>query len=117
MNPAVLDAFALAIIATGAPHSVPGLAGHEPDLAKGRVEAAAVTAAADALRAVVPDAGAYVSESQLLRQDVAEVVLGHELLAARRGEEEVRPDGLFFVHNGVGSEEWSADGFTRVSRG
>ena len=24
------------------------------------------------------------------------------------------PDGLFFVHHGVGSEEWSADGFTRL---
>jgi Berberine and berberine like len=24
------------------------------------------------------------------------------------------PSGLFFVHNGVGSEEWSADGFRRV---
>lgn len=24
------------------------------------------------------------------------------------------PDGLFFVHHGVNSEEWSADGFTRV---
>jgi hypothetical protein len=23
------------------------------------------------------------------------------------------PGGLFFVHHGVGSEEWSADGFTR----
>jgi hypothetical protein len=22
-------------------------------------------------------------------------------------------DGLFFVHHGVGSEEWSDDGFTR----
>ena len=26
------------------------------------------------------------------------------------------PDGLFFVHHGVGSEEWSADGFTRISQ-
>ena len=25
------------------------------------------------------------------------------------------PDGLFFVHNGVGSEDWSPDGFTRIS--
>ena len=25
------------------------------------------------------------------------------------------PTGLFFVHNGVGSEEWSADGFTRLT--
>jgi hypothetical protein len=24
------------------------------------------------------------------------------------------PDGLFFVHHGVGSEAWSGDGFTRV---
>jgi hypothetical protein len=24
------------------------------------------------------------------------------------------PAGLFFVHHGVGSEQWSADGFTRV---
>jgi hypothetical protein len=24
------------------------------------------------------------------------------------------PDGLFFVHHGVGSEVWSADGFTRL---
>ena len=24
-------------------------------------------------------------------------------------------DGLFFVHHGVGSEEWSADGFTRLA--
>jgi FAD/FMN-containing dehydrogenase len=24
------------------------------------------------------------------------------------------PDGLFFVHHGVGSESWSADGFVRA---
>jgi hypothetical protein len=24
------------------------------------------------------------------------------------------PDGLFFVHHGVVSERWSADGFTRL---
>ena len=24
------------------------------------------------------------------------------------------PEGLFFVHHGVGSEEWSSDGFTRL---
>jgi hypothetical protein len=27
------------------------------------------------------------------------------------------PDGLFIVHHGVGSEEWSEDGFTRLSHG
>jgi hypothetical protein len=25
------------------------------------------------------------------------------------------PAGLFFVHHGVGSEEWSTDGFTRLA--
>ena len=25
------------------------------------------------------------------------------------------PSGLFFVHHGVGSEAWSADGFTRLA--
>ena len=25
------------------------------------------------------------------------------------------PDGLFVVHHGVGSERWSADGFTRLA--
>ena len=24
------------------------------------------------------------------------------------------PDGLFFTHHGIGSEEWSPDGFTRL---
>ena len=25
-----------------------------------------------------------------------------------------KPDGPFFLHHGVGSEDWSADGFTRL---
>jgi len=25
------------------------------------------------------------------------------------------PAGLFFVHHGIGSEDWSADGFTRLA--
>ena len=24
------------------------------------------------------------------------------------------PAGIFFVHNGVGSEQWNADGFTKL---
>jgi Berberine and berberine like len=26
------------------------------------------------------------------------------------------PDGLFSAHHGVGSEDWSDDGFTRLGR-
>jgi hypothetical protein len=25
------------------------------------------------------------------------------------------PDGMFIVHHGVGSEDWSADGFSRAA--
>ncbi len=115
-NPAVLDAFALAIMATGAPHSAPGLPGHEPDPAKGRVQAAAVTAAADALRAVVPNAGAYVSESNYFDKTWQKSYWGSNYWRLAAAKKKYDPAGLFFVHNGVGSEEWSADGFTRVAR-
>jgi hypothetical protein len=30
-------------------------------------------------------------------------------------EEKYDPDGLFFVHHGVGSERWSADSLTRLA--
>jgi hypothetical protein len=31
-------------------------------------------------------------------------------------KEKYDPTGLFFVHNGVGSEEWSEDGFVRRAK-
>jgi hypothetical protein len=54
----------------------------------------------------------------------AEIALGpcdrHPLSATgplRRHEDANKydPDGLFFVHHGVGSEDWSADGFEKLS--
>ena len=114
MNPAVLDAFALAIIADGQPHSGPGIPGHEPDLAAGRKAAATVVAAADALRAVVPNAGAYVSESNYFDKTFQKSYWGPNYPRLAEVKKKYDPDGLFFVHNGVGSEEWSPDGFTRI---
>ena len=32
----------------------------------------------------------------------------------RQVKDKYDPDGLFFVHHGVGSEDWSPDGFTRL---
>ena len=114
VNPAVLDAFALAIIATGAMHSNPGVPGHEPDLAKGKAEAAAVTASANRLRAVVPDAGAYSNESNYHDRNFQKSYWGSNSPRLARIKKKYDPDGLFFVHNGVGSEEWDKDGFERV---
>ena len=115
MNPAVLDAFALAIIATGAMHSNPGVHGHEPDLVKGKADAAAVTAAADRLRAVAPDAGSYSNETNYFERSFQKSFWGPNYPRLARIKKKYDPDGLFFVHNGVGSEEWDKDGFVRAS--
>src|SRR5262249_49094179 len=52
MNPAVLDSFALAIAGAKEPPAYPGIAGHEPDIAKARQDARAVAAAMAPLTAL-----------------------------------------------------------------
>ena len=81
-NPAVLDAFALAIIGAEGPPAYPGVAGHEPDAALARQQAQAIGARVDELRKVVPNAGSYVSESNFFEPDWQQLVLGRELRAA-----------------------------------
>ena len=39
---------------------------------------------------------------------------GDNYARLKRIEQKYDPAGLFFLHHGVGSEDWSADGFTRV---
>jgi len=115
MNPAVCSAFALVICADSQEPAYPGIAGHEPDAAKGRTAARAIQQCMNELRAVAPDGGSYVSESDYFDAGWKRSYFGsnYERLAAVKRK--CDPHGLFFVHHGVGSEEWSADGFTRVS--
>ncbi len=113
MNPAVLDAFALAIVADGG-GGYPGIRGHEPDVAAARKSRNQVRRCMDQLRALTPQGGAYVSESNFFEKDWQHAYWGKNyarLLSVKRQHD---PTGLFFVHNGVGSEEWSADGFTKL---
>lgn len=113
-NPAAADAFALAICAAEGPPAFPGIAGHEPDLAMARRNAARVEAAMVELRKVVPDGGAYLSESDYFQKDWQQAFWGANYARLRAVKEKYDPDGLFFVHHGVGSESWSPDGFTRL---
>jgi FAD/FMN-containing dehydrogenase len=114
-NPAVLDAFALAIIASGEGHAYPGLRGHEPDLTAAGKEAAAVAQSMGELRKLAPNGGSYVSESNFFEPSWQQSYWGSNYPKLRAVKATYDPDGLFFVHNGVGSEEWSPDGFARLS--
>jgi FAD/FMN-containing dehydrogenase len=112
-NPAVLDAFALVIIATAGSSAYPGVAPQPPDLAEARRGRAAIGRAMAELAKVAPDAGSYVSESDYFLRDWQSAFWGsnHARLAAVK--QRYDPEGLFFVRHGVGSERWSDDGFTR----
>lgn len=114
MNPAVLDAFALAIIAGEGAPAFPGMPGHEPDVARGRRAATRIAQAAQTLRTVVPEPGTYLSESNFFEADWQHANWGSNYARLAAVKRQYDPDGLFFVHHGVNSEEWSADGFTRV---
>lgn len=113
INPAALEAFALAIVAGEGPPAFPSLPGHEPDVAAARRAAAAIDAAMDELLKVVPQPGSYVAESDFFERDWPRSFWGphYEKLAAVK--QRYDPEGLFFVHHGVGSEAWSEDGFMR----
>ena len=113
-NPAMTEAFALAISAAEGPPAFAGVAGHEPDLAKARDNARRVSAAMGELRSLVPQPGAYVSESNYFEADWQNAFWGANYPRLRAVKDRYDPDGLFFVHHGVGSEDWSPDGFTRL---
>ncbi|WP_296946049.1 FAD-binding oxidoreductase [uncultured Massilia sp.] len=113
MNPAVLDAFVLAIIAGAGGPAFPGMPGAGPDERRARQRATAIHAAMDTLLEVAPGAGAYLSESDYFQRDWQQAYWGGNYARLARVKRAVDPDGLFFVHHGVGSEAWSADGFTR----
>jgi FAD/FMN-containing dehydrogenase len=114
-NPAVTEAFALAIIADGEAPAYPGLARTTLDLAAAREDARAIELAATELRKIAPNSGSYVSESNYFNRSWQNEYWGKNYPRLRAIKAQYDPDGLFFVHHGVGSEDWSADGFTRLT--
>jgi FAD/FMN-containing dehydrogenase len=114
-NPAVLTAFTLIIAGDAEEGPVyPGSPGREPAVDGGRKDAERVEKCMAELRAVVPNGGAYVSESNYFEKGFQQSYWGGNYPRLVEIKKKYDPDGLFFVHNGVGSEQWSADGFTRV---
>jgi hypothetical protein len=123
-NPAVLTAFALAIVGDAQGPAIaksgergfayPGIPGHEPSVAAARKAAQRADLCMSQLRALVPNPGSYVSESNYFEKQWQRSYWGNNYPRLVVIKRKYDPDGLFFVHNGVGSEEWSADGFTKL---
>ncbi len=114
-NPQVLTSFALAIIAGEGEPAFKGINGHEPDLKNAQYEADQINKATAALLKVAPGAGSYISESNYFEPDWQQSFWGSNYKKLAQVKKKYDPDGLFFVHHGVGSEQWSADGFTKLS--
>ena len=112
-NPLVLDAFALLISAAQGPPAYPGIAGHEPDIEAARRNAAAIGKAMSEIEKVLPRRGSYVSESNFFDDAWGDSFWAQNYPKLLAVKDQYDPDGLFIVHHGVGSERWSADGFTR----
>lgn len=114
MNPAVLDAFALAICGANGPPAYPGILGHEPDEVLARKHSQAITQAMGKLKLLVPNASSYLAESDYFEANWQKSFWGENYPRLLSVKTKYDPTGLFFVHHGVGSEAWSDDGFVRT---
>ena len=115
MNPAVTDAFALAITGAFGQPAYPGVPGHEPDAGAARREAETVDKSMDEIRKLLPRVGSYVWETDFFQPNWQDAFWGDNYTRLRAVKDKYDPNGVFFLHHGVGSEDWSADGFTRVN--
>ena len=114
-NPLVVDAFVLVIIADGEGPAYPGMSRPPVDLAAAHRQKLAIDRAAAELRKIAPDAGSYVSESNYFNASWQNAYWGTNYPRLRAIKRKYDPGGLFFVHHGVGSEDWSRDGFERTN--
>jgi FAD/FMN-containing dehydrogenase len=113
-NPAVCEAFALAIIADGEGPAYPGEKWPAMDLKAAHQAAHEIGQATAELRRIAPHASSYISESNYFNESWRRDFWGENYARLKAVKARYDPDGLFFVHYGVGSEEWSPDGFVRL---
>jgi FAD/FMN-containing dehydrogenase len=113
-NPKVTEAFTLVIIADGERSAYPREIRPTMDLDAAHQDARNIDLATAELRKIAPNSGSYVSESNFFNKAWQQEYWGTNYPKLRTIKDKYDPDGLFFVHHGVGSEDWSDDGFKRI---
>ncbi len=101
MNPQVLDAFALVIVAMDGDPAYPGFTA--VDIADARDDRRRIAAAMADLRHIVPDGGSYLSECNFALADWQRACWGEHALRLEAIKAHYDPGGLFLVHHGIGS--------------
>ena len=79
------------------------------------MQAEMINTAMNELRKVAPNGGSYVSESDFFEKGWQQSFWGANYPKLQAVKAKYDPQGLFYVHHGVGSEGWSDEGFTRTS--
>ena len=115
INPLAIDAFTLVVVAGGEGAAYPGM-DYKPDLDKAKTAASAMDRCIAELRSIAPNSGSYVWETSFFLDNWQEEFWGTNYPRLRAIKQKYDPGGLFFIHHGVGSEEWSPDGFERAPR-
>ncbi len=90
------------------------LSGHKPDVELGRRTARAIEDAMMELRKIAPGLDSYISEGNFFNANWQDDYWGPHYPRLCAARDQYDPDGLFFVHHGVGAENWSLDSFTRL---
>ncbi len=114
-NPAICTAFALVTIAGGAQPSYVGDRAIDPRCASTRSDMNKIHQAMLQLQDFVKVTGAYLSESSYYQSSWQRAFWGRNHLRLAAVKAAYDPNGLLFVHQGIGSERWSADGFTPLT--
>jgi FAD/FMN-containing dehydrogenase len=104
VNPAVFDAAALALSTSWEQYAFPGVPGHEPDPTLARRGQQAVTEVMNIIRAVAPEAGSYVNETDYHQPGWQHAFWGGNYPRLLEIKHKYDPGNLFRVHHGVGSE-------------
>ena len=97
------------------PAGLSGIAGHEPDPGEGARQRPEERGPRwPSCASLCPNRAPTSLRSNYFEENWQRAFWGANYPRLRAVKAKYDPDGLFFVHHGVGSEDWSPDGFTRT---